>query len=255
MLTAYFDESGIHDGDHLCVVAGFVGNDAQWTAFVADWVPSIAPRMNLHMNSLRWNQHPDRIGRLLAKVGPIPERYNLRPVSIGMRQRDYNELMKGKLREDYTNPYMLCAQTCIAAVLSEIAGPEEVLFIFERQHVYKKAMAAMHNIVFELIGVDSRVKDINFISNKTTVCLDPADYLAFMVRERELDINSEKSKMGASIVGTRDGLGGIFSRESVEQMTAVFLSNGMGINDSPHYAPEFFTEVVKNPYWRGPKMP
>jgi hypothetical protein len=38
MLTAYFDESGIHKGDHLCVVAGFVGNDAQWLALIRDWV-------------------------------------------------------------------------------------------------------------------------------------------------------------------------------------------------------------------------
>lgn len=31
MLTAYFDESGIHPGNHVCVVGGFIGNDVQWT--------------------------------------------------------------------------------------------------------------------------------------------------------------------------------------------------------------------------------
>lgn len=61
LLTGYFDESGIHDGDHRCVVGGFVGNDAQWQALVADWIPAIHPRLNLHMTKLRWKQHPERI--------------------------------------------------------------------------------------------------------------------------------------------------------------------------------------------------
>lgn len=30
LLTGYFDESGIHENEHGCVIAGFVGNDAQW---------------------------------------------------------------------------------------------------------------------------------------------------------------------------------------------------------------------------------
>ena len=47
MLTAYFDESGIHKGDHLCVVAGFVGNDAQWLSFIHNWIAALKPRPNL----------------------------------------------------------------------------------------------------------------------------------------------------------------------------------------------------------------
>jgi hypothetical protein len=46
-ITAYFDESGIHKGDHLCVVAGFVGNDAQWLSFIHDWIAALKPRPNL----------------------------------------------------------------------------------------------------------------------------------------------------------------------------------------------------------------
>jgi hypothetical protein len=37
MLTAYFDESGIHEGPHLCVVAGYLGNDAQWTSLTVGY--------------------------------------------------------------------------------------------------------------------------------------------------------------------------------------------------------------------------
>ena len=95
LLTGYFDESGIHEGDHLCVISGFVGNDAQWTAFAADWIPAVHPRLNLHMKELRWNQHPERIKKLLLKLGPIPYKYNLKPVSVSLSWRDYNSYVKG----------------------------------------------------------------------------------------------------------------------------------------------------------------
>jgi hypothetical protein len=57
ILSGYFDESGTHEGDHLCVVSGFVGNDAQWGAFINDWVPAIKPRLNLHMRKLKWKKY------------------------------------------------------------------------------------------------------------------------------------------------------------------------------------------------------
>src|SRR5208283_2300018 len=70
MLTAYFDESGIHKGDHLCVVAGWVGNDAQWTSFVVDWIKALGHRKNLHMKSLRsWSGHRAYYERFLSKLG------------------------------------------------------------------------------------------------------------------------------------------------------------------------------------------
>lgn len=177
MLTAYFDESGIHKGDHLCVVAGFVGNEAQWGSFIHDWMEALRPRPLLHMRKLRWKQHPERIAPLLARLGPIPYRYNLTPVYCGMWQKDYEEIMKGKVREKFTTPYMTCAQSCMAIVLGEIAGSDEVQFVFERQRVNQSAMENLKSIVFGLVGVDSRVQDITFSPAKEIPCLEPADYL------------------------------------------------------------------------------
>jgi len=38
MLEAYFDESGIHDGAAMCVIAGYFGYAAQWRAFEKKWL-------------------------------------------------------------------------------------------------------------------------------------------------------------------------------------------------------------------------
>ncbi|MCA9469307.1 MAG: DUF3800 domain-containing protein [Nitrospira sp.] len=36
-LTAYFDESGIHENASHCIVAGFVGSEQEWNKFEARW--------------------------------------------------------------------------------------------------------------------------------------------------------------------------------------------------------------------------
>ena len=101
-------------------MAGFVGNDAQWTALVADWIPALGQRKNLHMTKLRgWSNQKkrDRIVSDLAKLGPIPHKYNLTPVAVRMFHRDHEQYIKDKVSREFTEPYLLCAQTCISTVL------------------------------------------------------------------------------------------------------------------------------------------
>ena len=37
MIDAYLDESGIHDGAPICVIAGYFGGRGQWRKFEKDW--------------------------------------------------------------------------------------------------------------------------------------------------------------------------------------------------------------------------
>jgi hypothetical protein len=226
LMTAYFDESGIHEGEHYCVVAGFVGNDAQWAALANDWVPAIKPRENLHLRKLRWNQHPGRIAPVLATAGPIPAKYNLVPVAVGVKWQDYNAIVKGKLRERFTNPYVLCAYCAMAVVLFEVIGSSDIYFLFDRQEgVRRETMHTLRDFVFDRVGVDSRIKGLDFIERTSTVCLDPADYLAFMLREQALDENSTKSKMGESITAVRPK-GGPISPEQLQWTVDNLVADG-----------------------------
>ena len=36
-MEAYFDESGIHDGAKVCVVAGYYGTEMAWKKFEGQW--------------------------------------------------------------------------------------------------------------------------------------------------------------------------------------------------------------------------
>ncbi len=255
LLTAYFDESGVHGGDSWCVVAGFVGNDAQWQALAADWIPAIRPRTNLHMKQLRWKQHPERIAPMLAKTGPLPGKYNLTPVAVGIKWHDYNTIARGKIREKFTNPYMICAYCAMATVLFEVIGSDDIYFLFDRQEgLRKETMHALRDFVFDRVGVDSRIKGLDFIPRKSTICLDPADYLAFILREHAIDENSPKAKLGESILARRPH-GGPIRPEQLEWMVNSLIADGFTPNTPlPPFPEKAVRELIAmNPYWRGPK--
>ncbi|MGD0793495.1 MAG: hypothetical protein ABR920_17135 [Terriglobales bacterium] len=37
MIDAYLDESGVHDGAAMCVIAGYFGGNGQFRRFERDW--------------------------------------------------------------------------------------------------------------------------------------------------------------------------------------------------------------------------
>jgi hypothetical protein len=246
VLTGYFDESGVH-GQDACVVAGFVGNDAQWGSFAAEWIPALKQAKNLHMRKLRWNQHPETIGKKLAELGPIPHKYNLKGVVAGLKWSDFNAIVKDKVNSRFANAYQMCAYCAISIVLIEVAADDDVYFVFDRQEgTRKEDMERMREIVYEFIGVDRRVKGIEFMRSEDTVCLDPADYLAYIVRERSIDPNSFKSKAGVSIIGP-GGHGGWMGTEQLEELVNDWV-------DKKRTIAETLSELSSHPYFRGPEQ-
>jgi hypothetical protein len=244
VLSAYFDESGVH-GTDVCVVAGFVGNDAQWGAFADDWIKAIRPANNLHMNRLRWNQHPEAVAKRLGKLGPIPHRYNLQGVVGAIKWSDFNAIVKGKVTSRFANAYQMCAYCAISVVLVEVAADDQVYFLFDRQEgIRKQDMERMRDIIYEWAGVDRRVKGIDFIDRESTVCLDPADYLAYIVRERAIAPNSFKAQAGASIIGP-GGNGGWMSAQQLQEMVDDWADEKKTIHQR-------LAELSKHPYFRGP---
>jgi hypothetical protein len=233
MLTGYFDESGIHKGDHLCVVAGWVGNEAQWHALAAHWIKALGRRKNLHMKKLRWKHHPDATKKLLATLGALPERYNLVPVYGGIWQRDYESIVKGKVKATFTTPYMLAAQLCMTAALRGVSSSERIGFVFDKQTVYADPMRRMEKIISLCENDNPRFQGISSISRTCTVCLDPADYLAYQIREFNQDKNSLRTKLGMPIFGKDGGkgfgIGRIHGPQDLQNFVNLLTSQGFGV--------------------------
>ncbi len=90
MLHAYIDESG-HEGGPLCVIAGFVGSEAQWAGFEPAWKVALGQRAHLHTTELRWGpKWHVRTGKVLRSLGPIPHEHGLTPI-MGMVARQIYE--------------------------------------------------------------------------------------------------------------------------------------------------------------------
>ena len=227
MLTVYFDESGIHEGDHLCVVAGFVGDEDQWTAFVAEWTEALKPRKNLHLSDLRWNQQTNRIARLLARLGPIPERHGLTRIVGGIWHRDYHAVVEPRAADKFAKPWMFATQVCIHQTLRFIPKDERIAFVFEEQRGYKEVAHALYEQVFRLGQIDQRVVGLSFVKKNSTICIDPADYLAFEVREYEMDKNSLRAKLGLSILGNGEVVGHIWEAAQIQKVVDVWGAKGV----------------------------
>jgi hypothetical protein len=228
MLTAYFDESGTGRKEQLCVVGGFVGNEAQWASFVNDWIKALNPRENLHLTKLRWNRRYDKIVNDLALLGPIPRRYNLTPVFVGMWHKDFEDFFKGRVRESFTNPYMTCVQQAMAVALHYLVGKDDkIQFILDWQEGARaRTMDKLHNTAFKFAKMEPRLNTIEFKPMRDTVCLDPADYLVFSIRENAIDPTSDRAKASAPILA-KPLYGGILKREEVEKMAEHYITHGM----------------------------
>jgi hypothetical protein len=181
------------------------------------------------MRTLRMSnpRNVKRVAPLLNKLGPIPDKYRLKRIVGGMRWKDYNSLLKPRVRRRFTSPYMMAAQTCIATALSQVRADEQIAIVFDRQDVHEDAIKAMVRIVFKTVRRDTRVTGITFSESHRTVCLDPADYLAFEVREYKAAPNSLKAQSGISILGNGKALGYIYTPERVRELAEFFIAQGI----------------------------
>jgi hypothetical protein len=114
LLTAYLDESG-HESGKFVVIAGFLGTDAQWSAFEAEWQESLGYSSSFHIKDLRWNKDSTR--RWLEKLGAIPHKHGLQALIGAANVSDYAHLA-ANLPEAYATQGYYIALHPIFAPLS-----------------------------------------------------------------------------------------------------------------------------------------
>ena len=149
------------------------------------------------------------------------------------------------ITKGFTHPYIFCALTCVTVALMEIAGDDDVYFLLDRQRgLRQESMEELRHIIFEQFGADKRVKGIEFMDRESTVCLDPADYLAYIVRERHIDTSSFRAQAGGSIIG-QCGHGGWIPEHYLRYLVDVHTKN--------RSIEEIAANLAILPYFRGPQ--
>jgi hypothetical protein len=122
---------------------------------------------------------------------------------------------------------MWAAQICIASAMQYISKNDEVLFVFDKNEGSEKALTTLKKVVFEVGAPDHRVKDIMLMPQKKTVCLDPADFLAFQVREYKTFGDSTKAKLAMPILGDGSTIGYIYDSDQLRKSVDFLIASGV----------------------------
>ncbi len=139
--TAYFDESGTHDGSPAVSVAGYVSTDDRWTAFGADWrcaldefelgyfhMTDFANRAGRYA-SWTEGERRDRFERLVA----IINKHAMASVGTVIQRELYERLVTGAARQRSGGLYGLAAVSCAMTMDKRLptAPDQQVAYVFE----------------------------------------------------------------------------------------------------------------------------
>jgi len=223
-MRAFIDESG-HEGKNWMFLAGYLGNEDQWTRFEDAWRVGLGPqRRNLHMTDLRWN-HP-RTKNLLERLGPIPEGCGLIPILSGLRFSDYEDLVSGGPAERLLKGWLACLQPLILQMLRVVPDDETVEVVFEGQREYEpcadlaftSSLAVPDHPWKRTKDGGPKIAKWGFVPKGSTIKTDPADYLAFALRELWTDPHSKKTEWCSPILKSGGGVGKIFTRQEIREV-------------------------------------
>ena len=94
MIEAYIDESGIHEGAKVCVVAGYFGGRGQWRRFESEWLRLLKgydiPLSDFHAKNLVKNT---RHATFLRSAGKLIRSFEkLHPIAVGVVVDDFMSL-------------------------------------------------------------------------------------------------------------------------------------------------------------------
>lgn len=224
------DESG-HESKGWMFVAGYLGNEEQWKNFVPRWKAALGPqRRFLHMKELRWKR--ERTRRLLERLGPIPEACGLQGAMCGVRYQDYEDLITGKPGEKLIKGYIACLIPMVIQILRGIPRDERLELFLEEQWQYAPFadMALQLAIIPHQWTTTSdgkpKLARWGFVPKGSTLMTDPADYLAFALREVWTDGKSKKADWCRPILtsGSGEGYGVVLTRDKIRRIiTSSFM--------------------------------
>jgi hypothetical protein len=226
MLRLYLDESG-HESKGWTFIAGFLGNDQQWSKFIPMWKDALGPqRKNLHMKKLRWKKDSTR--RLLERLAPIPEQCGLQGVMGGVCYEHYQDLVVGTPDARLLKGYIAALHPMLTQIFRATPKNERLEIVFEEQKEYKPIVDI--SMPFYTIRSPSspwlhmedgtpKLAKWGFVPKNTTVMTDPSDYLAFALREAWTDSRSKKAQWCKPLLmtGGGEGYGVVMTRDMVRR--------------------------------------
>lgn len=140
--TAYFDESGTHEGSRVVAVAGYVALASMWVEFSAQWQLALNDwgLDHFHMTDFAVKAPPyDKLTeaerrKLLTRLIGIINSNVLGSVGIVIPTRTFDEIFSERAKRICGGPYGLATVACwidLAEILRLLEADPWVAYVFE----------------------------------------------------------------------------------------------------------------------------
>lgn len=207
VLKAFIDDSGSGGDSPWVVLAGYVATAEAWNGFEAAWCQVLAdnPRIDCfhasEAESLRgagqWagvskDERDSKLDRLIAVI----QKFELQPISVRMRQSEYERQIKGGVPPFWDDPYYILLNALIVQFGSLIPDrfPDagQVELVFDNHERHRKRGLRFYNRMAD--GVQSLSEIINpnihYENDEDFPGLQAADLLAWQIR-RAFSVTTE----------------------------------------------------------------
>jgi Protein of unknown function (DUF3800) len=197
MYTAYFDESGVHQGSPAAVVAGYLSTDERWSGFEREWRNllvdhGVSAFHRTHLESFRgefcreagWDENRRR--QLLRSAHDIIKRYTLFGVGAAVVRLDFEKEMPAAVRTAFGGPYGWLVHDCLVGVghwAVDNRCTEGVGYVFEAGARGRHQVEKM----FAVLCRETRFRDLcrigswKFSTKAEALQLQAADILAYEI--------------------------------------------------------------------------
>ncbi len=202
MLKLYVDESS-NDNSGMYFVAGFLGDEGQWTSYVERWKEERKPFKSLHASECRLGSRRGlaRYKTVLERLGKVPEQCKLIPVAGSICRNDYAQQIKGTVLTVLMGGYVLAILALLDEVKMHIPPDERLEVWFETNVAHakyrEKAMVMWSEMHKTSSGTSVLVK---WSSIPKGILTEASDYLCYALQQRESDDTSQKARLTAPIL-------------------------------------------------------
>ena len=153
MLKAFIDDSGSGGDSTWVVLAGYIASAETWDAFQGQWLDVLreAPYIETFHSSEAESLRPDGLWSGISKeerdwkidrLIDVIHKCQLQPVSVRMRQSNYDAVMKGNAPKIWDNPYYVLFNLLVnqLSVLVPDRFPDSgrLQIVFDNHEKYRK---------------------------------------------------------------------------------------------------------------------
>jgi Protein of unknown function (DUF3800) len=196
VLRSFIDDSGSGGDSPWYVLAGYLGTVEGWDSFDAQWSDVLHQPPRIEYFKSKEAERLSRNGPWAgvtkeqrdAKLDALIEviaRCARRSICTRMRQKDYDELVKGNVPPVWDSPYYFLQTIIIGAAINieRLDGESESIdFVFDRDLKHEKGSRKMLPAIRPLQSMYGSLVNVSYQDEKEFLPLQAADLVAWQIR-------------------------------------------------------------------------